>query len=150
MLPSGAYTSSVCIVTQTWGCACARPMPSIVSSAVKRMRNNPFMGAHNIMDCGANVACYNVACRLSVLSQSGPSRSAVGTRVVATFQAATGMQHNCPCVAHRVGISFIDNRDIVACRQQAVDQIPVEARFQPQVGMGRTPGPAEQPARRIE
>src|SRR3974390_859278 len=53
-------------------------------------------------------------------------------------------------MAHSVRIRLVQNSDIVTGREKAVDQFRIEAGLQPQTGMGRTPGTAEQPARRIE
>ena len=79
-----------------------------------------------------------------------PRRAAVGARIVRAFERAVRMQHHRAGVAHRVGIGVRQHLDVVAGRHQPVDQMAVEARFHPQVGVRRAPGAAEQPARRVE
>ena len=60
------------------------------------------------------------------------------------------MQHDGAGVAHEVRIGFRQQLDVVAGRQQAIDEIAVEAGFEPLVCMGRAPGAAEQPARGVD
>src|SRR5262245_4215396 len=81
------------------------------------------------------------------LDACGP---AVGTRIVSAFQASAGMQHHDAGMTHRVGISLVQNCDVVAGRKQAIDQIVCESRLHPQISVRRTPGAAEQPPWRIE
>ncbi len=60
------------------------------------------------------------------------------------------MQHDGAGVAHEVRIWFRQYVDVVTGGQQPVDEVAVEPRLKPQIGVGRAPGPAEQPARRID
>ena len=60
------------------------------------------------------------------------------------------MQHHGAGMAHGVGIGLVEHVDVVAGRQQAVDEIAVETRLHAQIGVRGAPGAAEQPARRIE
>src|SRR6516162_6591225 len=75
---------------------------------------------------------------------------AVGARIVPAFQAPVGVQNHSARLAHRVGIAFIQNGNVVASGNEAIDQIAVKTRLYSQVSVGRAPGPSEQPARRIE
>jgi hypothetical protein len=56
-------------------------------------------------------------------------RAPVGTRVVAAFQGAVGMQNNCAGVTHGIGIGLGDDIYFMAGRHQVVGQIFVKSRF---------------------
>ena len=70
------------------------------------------------------------------MRRSDARRTAVGARIMSTFQGAVGMQHYCPCVTHRVGIGLVENSHVVASGQETIHKIPVETRLHPQIGMG--------------
>src|SRR5262245_30717097 len=67
-----------------------------------------------------------------------------------TFQGTIRMQDDRGGVTHGGGRGIIANGYVVAGREHPIDQVAVEARFHPQVGVTRTPRAAKQPTRCIE
>src|SRR5262249_37307105 len=76
--------------------------------------------------------------------------AAVSARIVRALERAVGMKHDRAGMADEVGVGFRQKLDLVAGREQAVDQIAVEAGFQAQAGAERAPGAAEEPAGRVD
>src|SRR5215813_11673423 len=75
-----------------------------------------------------------------------PRRTAVGARVMAAFARSIGMQHHRPGMAHDVRIRHRQHRDVVARRQESVDESAIEAPFHAQIAVRRAPGAPQQPA----
>jgi hypothetical protein len=65
--------------------------------------------------------------RLQALSHAG--RTAIGARVVRSFEIAVWMQHNRTRMAHHIGIGNIERCHVVADANQPVDDIAVKTRF---------------------
>ena len=79
-----------------------------------------------------------------------PCRPAVSARIVASFQHPLGgMQHHGSGLPHEIAIGLRYEFDIVACRQQLINQRVGKARLDAQVAVRRAPAAPEQPAWRI-
>src|SRR5665647_1919753 len=136
------------MVPQTCGCACARPAKARLSRAARRMRIEAVMWAGTISRSAAERGRVTLL-QIGILNLNARC-AAVGARIVAAFQRAVRMQDDGAGVAHGVGIGFTQYRNVMTGRHQPVDQPFVEALLQPQIRVARTPGTAQEPARRIE
>ena len=83
-------------------------------------------------------------------SQLYPVGAAIGARIVGRFERSAGVEHHRAGVTHDVAVGLGQHLDLVASRNEALDQIAVEARLHAQIVVRRTPGAAEQPARRVD
>src|SRR6516225_9308610 len=92
---------------------------------------------NHITDCGGMEALY-------------PGRAAVRTGIVRRFERSVRVEHGCAGMPHHIAIAIRQNLDVVARRNQPIEETVRKARFHTHsVALG-APGPPEQPARRVD
>src|SRR5262245_37850543 len=137
--------SSLFTVTHTWGCACAAAVAiTRPADAAKPKKNKrriidllarprllvkfPARWRHDITDCGGMEA-RKFHVHDKVTRNLHPRGAAIGARIMTGFEPSIRVKHDRAGMAHDVRITLRQHLDVVACREQPLDQSIIETRF---------------------